>query len=76
MKPILQPHAAFTAICLAVLLAFPAGVGATPPDLTAAGAIAALKTDTSASPVYGLTYNLGATGLRGWIYLQRQHGSG
>ena len=69
MKPILQPHAAFTAICLAVLLAFPAGVGATPPDLTAAGAIAALKTDTSASPVYGLTYNLGATGLRGWIYI-------
>ncbi len=38
------------------------------PDLTAAGAIAALKTDPKSSPVYGQTYNLGATGLRGWIY--------
>ena len=38
------------------------------PDLTAAGAIAALKTDPKSSPVYGETYNLGATGLRGWIY--------
>ena len=39
------------------------------PDLTAAGAIAALKTDPSAKPVYGETYNLGSTGLRGWIYI-------
>jgi hypothetical protein len=38
------------------------------PDLTAAGAIAALKTDPNSKPVYGQTYNLGATGLRGWIY--------
>jgi hypothetical protein len=37
------------------------------PDLTAAGAIAALKTDPASSPVYGDTYNLGATGMRGWI---------
>ena len=37
------------------------------PDLTAASAIAALKTDPDSSPVYGDTYNLGATGLRGWI---------
>jgi hypothetical protein len=36
-------------------------------DLTAAGAIAALKTDPASSPVYGETYNLGATGMRGWI---------
>jgi autotransporter-associated beta strand protein len=41
----------------------------TPPDLTAAGVIAALKTDPNATPVYGETYNLGATGLRGWIYI-------
>ena len=41
------------------------------PDLTAAGAIATLKTDTNASPVYGETYNLGATGLRGWIFIDR-----
>lgn len=39
------------------------------PDLTVAGAIATLKTDTNSSPRYGETYNLGATGLRGWIYL-------
>ena len=38
------------------------------PDLTAASAIAALKTDPDSSPVYGDTYNLGATGMRGWIY--------
>ncbi len=38
------------------------------PDLTAAGAIAALKIDPASSPVYGETYNLGATGMRGWIY--------
>ena len=38
------------------------------PDLTTAGAIAALKTDPDSSPVYGDTYNLGATGMRGWIY--------
>jgi hypothetical protein len=38
------------------------------PDLTKDGAIAALKTDPKSTPVYGETYNLGATGLRGWIY--------
>jgi hypothetical protein len=36
-------------------------------DLTATGAIAGLKTDPDSSPVYGDTYNLGATGMRGWI---------
>ena len=39
------------------------------PDLTAAGAITTLKADTNSSPLYGETYNLGATGLRGWIYI-------
>jgi hypothetical protein len=38
------------------------------PDLTTAGAIAALKTDPDSFPVYGDTYNLGATGMRGWIH--------
>ena len=40
----------------------------TPPDLTASGAIAALKTNASATPTYANTFNLGPTGLRGWIH--------
>lgn len=43
------------------------------PDLTANGAIATLKTDSNASPVYGESYNLGPTGLRGWIYIDRNN---
>ena len=57
---------------MAVSLALAAGLHAqTPPDITAAGAIAALKAGSlaGATPTYGLTYNLGATGLRGWVYL-------
>ena len=69
MKPTLHPQAAFASICLAALLALPTRVEAAPPDLTGAGVIAALKTDPSASPTYAYTYNLGATGLRGWIYI-------
>lgn len=39
------------------------------PDFTAAGVIAALKASSSySSSPYNETYNLGATGLRGWIY--------
>jgi hypothetical protein len=60
---------------LAVLLAFPAFLQAAPPDLTAAGAIAALKTNANASPAYGETYNLGPTGLRGWIHLSGGSGN-
>ena len=37
------------------------------------GAIATLKTDPLASPVYGQSYNLGATGLRGWIFIDRNN---
>lgn len=56
-------------------LAFVFGLHAqTPPDLTAPGAIAALKADTNANPRYNETYNLGPTGLRGWIYVG-QHAS-
>jgi autotransporter-associated beta strand protein len=58
-----------------LLLVIPSVVLAAPPDLTAPGAIAALKTDTTATPVYGLTYNLGPTGLRGWIHLSRGWGT-
>lgn len=63
---------------LAVLLwAIPIMVGATPPDLTLTGAIAALKagTLTDAYPAYSETYNLGATGLRGWIFLSTGWGT-
>ena len=43
---------------------------AAPPDLTSAGVIAALKSNASySSRPYTETYNLGATGLRGWIYI-------
>ena len=71
MKHLLSPRAACAAICVVLLLAFSTGVQAYSPnpDLTAAGAIATLKTDVNSHPVYGETYNLGPTGLRGWIYL-------
>jgi autotransporter-associated beta strand protein len=66
----LKPRPAITAISLGLLLGFSAPVRAysPKPDLTAAGVIATLKTDANSSPVYGETYNLGPTGLRGWIY--------
>ena len=56
---------------MALLLAFPvlAQAYSPNPDLTAAGAIAALKVDPNASRLYSETYNLGPTGLRGWIYI-------
>lgn len=56
-------------LLLALLIALPTSLQAAPPDLTAAGAIAALKVDANASPDYSETYNLGPTGLRGWIHL-------
>ncbi len=41
-----------------------------PPDLTGPGVIAALKTTLNySSRPYSQTYNLGPTGLRGWIYI-------
>ncbi len=46
-----------------------------PPDLTATGAIAALKANTSADPGYNETYNLGPTGLRGWIHVGGGNGA-
>ncbi len=58
-----------------MLLAFHCQVQAAPPDLTAAGAIATLKSNPNSTPVYGDTYNLGATGLRGWIYVGGGNGA-
>jgi Family of unknown function (DUF6288)/PA14 domain/Bacterial Ig domain len=71
MKIPTRPRASITAICLAALSMLAPLVQAAAPDLTAAGAIAALKAGTLADayPGYGETYNLGATGLRGWIYI-------
>jgi hypothetical protein len=57
-------------ICLLAALAmgFASPLFSQVPDLTKTGAIAAIKTDPNSLPVYGQTYNLGATGMRGWIY--------
>ena len=57
------------AALMALLFAFSAQAYSPQPDLTAPGAITALKVDANSSPTYGKTYNLGATGLRGWIYI-------
>ena len=69
MKKTINSRAVSAFICFAVCSVFAPSVQAAPPDLTAAGVIAALKTDPNATPVYGETYNLGATGLRGWIHI-------
>jgi hypothetical protein len=54
----------------AALLLSPTHAQAAPPDLTGAGVITALKSNSSYSNrPYSETYNLGATGLRGWIYI-------
>ena len=57
------------AALMVLLFACPVQAASPNPDLTQPGAIAALKADTNASPTYSRTYNLGATGLRGWIYI-------
>ena len=61
MKTPTQPRAAIIAIRMALLLAFSTTLQAAPPDLTAAGVIATIDRT--------YTYNLGSTGLRGWIYV-------
>jgi len=80
MKAIHHPGVALTALSLSMFLALPSRLQAysPKPDLTAAGAIAALKaddllTDPQSSPRYSNTYNLGPTGLRGWIYIDRNN---
>ncbi len=71
MPPLQRPRAALITIILSLLLTVPGLVQAYSPnpDLTAAGAIATLNYDSDASPKYSETYNLGPTGLRGWIYI-------
>ena len=70
MKTLNFSRVASAAIALTFLLAFPSKASAAPPDLTGAGVIAALKSDPQySSRSYSETYNLGATGLRGWIYI-------
>jgi hypothetical protein len=64
----MQPSIKTTIILAALAMGLTSPLFSQVPDLTAAGAIAALKTDPKSTPVYGQTYNLGATGLRGWIY--------
>ena len=56
------------ALVLAFSIAGVCTAQTTPPDLTALGAIAALKTNDNATPKYADTFNLGHTGLRGWIH--------
>ena len=77
MNAHLNPRAALTAISCILLLASSARLKAysANPDLTVTGAIATLKADTNASPVYSQTYNLGPTGLRGWIYIDPSGGN-
>jgi autotransporter-associated beta strand protein len=72
---------AHSAVVLGVVLGASAQAYLPKPDLTAAGAIAALKADAlldapQSSPPYGESYNLGPTGLRGWIYIDRNNVGG
>ena len=60
-------RAARSALSLVLLLALAGGLRAAPPDLTAPGVIATIDR--------GETYNLGPTGLRGWIYLSGGSGN-
>jgi autotransporter-associated beta strand protein len=64
-----------TALYLTIVAIFTLSIQAAPPDLTVAGAIAALKISTTSTPKYAETYNLGPTGLRGWIYLSGGSGN-
>ena len=70
----MNPQSILARRVLVPALAFALSIGGvctaqtTPPDLTASGAIAALKTNGSATPKYADTFNLGPTGLRGWIH--------
>ena len=71
-KTLRKPAAACAAMWLVLFLALASWAQAylPNPDLTAAGVIAALKSDPGySSRSYGETYNLGPTGLRGWIYM-------
>ena len=69
MKPNSFPLLKTTLMALALALSI-AGVctaQTTPPDLTQPGVIAAIKAKTD-RPNYIYNYNLGPTGLRGWVH--------
>ena len=66
MKISLHPRSALTALGVTLLFVLASPLWATAPDLTAPGVIASID--------HSLTYNLGPTGLRGWIY--KGEGSG
>jgi hypothetical protein len=55
------------ALALALSIAGVCTAQTTPPDLTQPGAIAAIKAKTD-RPNYIYNYNLGPTGLRGWVH--------
>ncbi|MCX6873811.1 MAG: DUF6288 domain-containing protein [Verrucomicrobia bacterium] len=67
MTPIRRIRTALGALWLILLLAFHSLVQAAPPDLTAAGVIATIDRT--------YTYNLGPTGLRGWIHVSSGWGT-
>jgi HEAT repeat protein len=68
-RPLIRVRA--IAASLLLLVSGPALAYSPNPDLTAPGAIAALKADANSAPLYNVTYNLGPTGLRGWIFIDR-----
>jgi Family of unknown function (DUF6288) len=73
MKPKSHRYPVFTGALSAILLTlFPSTARALEPDLTAPGVIEALKLPGGNSQYgarsYDDTFNLGATGMRGWIY--------
>ena len=70
MNAFTLPRATFTAIGLLFLLLLPAWLMAAPPDLTAVD-LGAVRSTAK----YPGTYNLGPTGLRGWIYVTPNSGT-
>jgi len=73
MNPKISWHPAKVLMAFVIGFAGVAQAYSPKPDLTATGVIAALKTDPNSAPLYGETYNLGATGLRGWIYIDKNN---
>ncbi len=64
-----RPHLAAITSCILLTASTWLHAYSPKPDLTLTGAIDALKADKDSSRLYEETYNLGPTGLRGWIYI-------
>jgi len=81
MKPqnIRLLKAILRALALALSIAGVCTAQTTPPDLTAPGGIAiaklAMQRDLGDDNIKTQTFNLGPTGLRGWIHLENSDGS-